>query len=1766
MVEEQGRSIGIGADVVLEFRKSIAKIQAFGEQMELLDARFGRINQRIDTMRSSLSSLSAQTTRATGSNLRKQIEGEISNLIAANGLALTAVGKAPLNIKRETIRHLFAKVDAELNRAILKQIGNIYDKIDPSYNAGAIPIGKDEFNELNREIARLVKLQVSNLMDSIRKYGGELISKDNLVGLQLDISKGTVKEILLSIRNQIKPLLLNPAVDIAGSSINFEQKDLKGLLNSIRTKVKESLSVDLDGALGGSRHNVQGELNKTAVKINSLLEDYVKRIETGLNGLDHRSVAISINSLSKRLQNYIAKELKTTPEKIMRELGTIDMSSAQGYELSRQFSSLERTINSKISSGTNNMMNDLKQSVRDVEIQLSGSLKRYLINEINNLNNEIVNKIKGSLNQQFSNIKAEVATDPLSINSSRISHMASSGGGGNLSNTYNTVNNAGNTLRQSSTWDYTDTSISRDANINSAGIEGAIINTIRHVVAGSMIDAPSMAMYQAFDNFKTSQLEQLKFLQNIALKENYKNSEGNTDWRRVEADIGNLTDDMKDMSNFYALNYGELSQVAAAASRLTSDKEEALIFTEQASKIYRLDNESDLVGTIAPGLEAIMAQFKLSVWELDDVVAAFVVATNMSNATSEEIMQAIARSGAALYSSGVGADEAIALNAIAIQRSGQSGEMIGNMFKTVADRITSPSVVESLKRKDIEVYETNDLGLDVPKSLIDILADIAKEASGSSTREDEIVRIMLADDGGNHNSKVMSFLDDMNVNGTNEFNFFKMMKDINESQEIPDMLVAMLSRRMGSPVVTMERAGVSVTNALVSILEEINHGVQTLAKNSNNLSTGTKDNTDTISSLVTTIVNAIVGSGDMYGFKKLGQWGDYEGHRANSEMRQRFLGGQTPTGRQVYGATRFIDNYLADNSHKGRNLSAQMASAPFYQGAMRNNVLRPYFEELANMDNDRRREIRQYARDNGRISNMSDLFSVMDESRGYCRGSRTTMTVDEVHQRSAYYARSLTASRALDNVFDRSFANNLVNTLSDRDSFNRMGNSDRHAATRLASMDDGGRRHFESFLDEQYRSTGRVIRDIGELNTALDSYDERNRRAVVTNRQGSDSYSILSRAIRDVGQEAERSTKGHLQSFMDFIDTIPHRARGAVGAIGGIARGLAGFAAQLGVELVVDDMISGIVQDIMMTPEDRAIRDHRTRYNDVAERQIEYFGENSTIGGQFKGALRLVVDEVRDWYTPGNVHIGVGDFMAYDAEMRQWMQQNYGTVDWREAVEIENSARRANNPNAPSFTSIDLNRKFLDESGHNYELQRLEEGKFIRNYKETSISDAQQAEYKRKAEEARKAWENQMYKDGQLQYFSIDQMKTRIKERVKDVQMSSNLDQMNALLSGMKSDSEEYLKLRLDAIKKEREAYNEELTVISKFVDSRKEEVQNLEQNGKRWTTDGNGNKIETEEYKMSSQALKDAEAKQHEVSKEIKPLKNELDLNEQRTSLEWYIDNAQRGMARAQARRTYKDTIGSLFVDTESSEYIGSRIGSSQTMINEMTAELESLKAQNLADPDNKLEDAILGLKQQIADAQVEVKNLRLQKLTSWRTGFGNDMDDLEIKYLQQRVNLGGASDDSFISRNLRLRELQERRGLIEENLAQRKAELDDTTNKEEYDQVMKDIRDLTKQSLQTQLGIQQELKNQGSTFNLPDGIRVMSQYDYMASRGTHSSMSAQLGDMHVQIMLPNITENSGSQQLNRIGQHLGQGLAQGRLQALRTQLYASPHDYRTF
>lgn len=1784
-------SIGLQADVLLDFTQTTNNINDFVASMREFDDAFGNIDDRIRTLRNSLSSLSGDNGVLSANTLRDRIEQQV-NLALQSEVIFEKMGNKPINIKKDTLNNIYSKVNSELNAVMLQQAESIKIEIDPSYRNNAIPLGSQQMGALNKEIANLIKTQVSNMTESFKKgQSGQALSDDALNNVALEVSKTSVRSIVASIKRQIMPIILNPTVDIQEQTLQFTDKDINRLREEIYNRIKDSLRIDLKD----TDANMSSSLNSIAKTIDKEVLNYTKSIKDGIQTIDPSATRVSLTDMSQRVQRMMAKSMGISLEELQTESPRLKYSDVMGAEMQRQVSALDKVVTDKLSKGMSSISKNIKERLNEVNITDSkevGTLQQHIIRELTKINNQIVNKVRETVDMQFQALRQSV--DSVNVEPSQLKREAKlrsiANGGSRQVNNYSTTNIINN---QRSTDSYAgDPYARRDNYYNGFGLEGAITNTVRHIIAGSMVGAPMMAVYSALESFKTVQEEQLKVMQNMALKDEYR-TDGNTNWGKVQVDSTSLMSNVRGLSNFYALEYSQMAQVAAIASRLTEDKQGAQQFTDQAAKIYRLDNESDLVGTIAPGLEAIMAQFGLSVWELDNVVKAFAVATNKTKATSDDIIKAMMRSGSALNSSGVTAEQAIALNAIMIQRSGLSGENIGNALKTVAARASMPSVVNGLAGKGIDVYKTNEMGLREKKSLIEILQDIAKISNGQYTGGDETAKMLLDIGGGYQYSKIMPVLQDMVKDGGSQLNFDKIMVDIESMTD--ERLATMLTKTMESPTVIMQRSGISVTNALTSILDEMSPEIIRLSRNITNLSGAVEDNADKIAAVINILVDALVGFAGLQGIKYIGSKTGYAEKKAQADLMQGYMGGtylrnnpmiagldeKSNTGRR-YGGVDFVATHMLRKDDEGKKIADTMRSKQFYNLAINNSMLRGYMEELAALNDTRRRELRRYVQDFGEAESIADVFAIMDESRGYRRNK--TQNTNDIISRADKSIEFINSKQSLE-VFSKEFAYEL----SDAIRMASLGDDRTNGvATKYLNMDDSKRNNFNTYLATNVKEGGFEVTDFETLSAKMDEYQERNKKMVRTNRDSMDSFYDLRKSVYFVADEMENGAKKGRSSFMKFLDDIPSKSRAAAGAIKTLSASFASISWQLAALAAVGDVITTLSSNALLTDSQKEIEEFRTKNNKDTDKGMKYLDamdknvfEKDFLSGSVSAFWDTGIFLLSDLYGRGfNIFTGTkSKEVATDDifKLNTWATEKYGGSTIIGALANANKQAKKADPNARELTYQDLGKMYLDETGKTQKLTELEQKNFLEEYKKSAVAEAEAETRRLKEQAAKDAWSKEARARGELEYFTSDAINESISSDTSTIQAEQNANQLKSLINGYKSDSAEYMKIRIDAIKKEQKLYKDWITDFKEYVAMLDSGLIELENAGKRYKLDENGNMIkkddgtyeETSEYTIQKEAAESNRTRLNDLQKEFQPKIDELELEKNKLVIDTAVASVNKEVSRISSLRNYRDTLDSLSMDTTSRNYLDSKLINAQDSIRAMKEQLAIFKDEikGQLDPDDKITDAITSLEQQIASAQVEVKNLRLQRLTSWKEPFNDKLEYVDIKYLQKQVALGGVSSDSPILQNLRISEYNDRLAIITSELAGRRKELSSANNEEEINQINKDIRDLTKQSLQTQISIQQELKNiSGGTFNLPDGVRALTEFDYMASKSTHSNFSIQSGDMYVNVTLPNVTSNMSSQELASIGATLGKGIAQGRNVQLRNQLSGNPYAYRTY
>lgn len=1729
----------IQSDVILEFQKSIDNMARFGQEMETLDARFGRLDQRIDAMRSSLSGLQTQVSRGAGGNLRQSLTNELNNLISGNGIVLQQLGSAGLTIKRETLKDVFDKVEVELNQELRKYVRNMHIDIDPNYASGQkLPISNEDFNEINREVAKVIKLQIKNLVNAIQRYKSNLIKPDALEGLQITVGKETVLAFVNKIKNEVLHKLANPNIAEV-SDMKISKADLGKVIKEAKTKIMKALDVDLPELSG---LDVSASVKRIPKEIDENLKEYVNKTVAGINGAIAGKAEIPIGDLSKKVKRILARELDTTVDQLDK-LGSVDLGSVRGAELKAQLERVAKTIDKKLSKSIQEEIDGVVKAINDVEITPEPKLKRHLVNQINRINNSLINKIREQVDIQVNSIIQEineVQSRPKGLN--RDAQIRNAGdldlprrrtggsgdGGGGYSDDTRRRATVSHGASDKDTW---------GGLANGVGMQGAIINTIRHVLAGSMVGAPMMMMYQAVETFKTVQIEQIKMMQNLMLKDDYQKSDGRggmmQDSGKVQATVTDLQRFVGQQSMYYGTDYNQLTEVAGIASRLLDTPAEMKKFVQLSAQMQTIDPGSNIVN-IATGMESVMAQFGLNIGQMQKELAEPLAAvTQVTNATVEQIMDALKRSGSTMENSNVDPETAVVLAATSIQSTGLEGANIGNFYNSILNRLQSEGALSKLDELRINPYNIDEkTGAKELRPADQILTEVAQKLSTAddASKRDTYQALFGAYQG----SKGAATVNQMMVK------FAETLEKVRQFNE--DSYVNMITQSLDNPLVNVNRARESWSVALNNIVTDLSPVINRVSYAMMNLADKVSQNADTLIAFGDAMAHVLVGMLMMRGIKwGAGKvWGNVSGNADIHRQRSGFINNiEDLRGRGLLGD---------DFESYGRKDVKRMQSDPVLQG---------YLRELNGMSQQQSEHFKQYLdKNNIRANDLPTLFAAMDEARSWTPDK--DIDDDEAYKRAQQYNNRLSTRPELANVIDPNFLRTLNNSTANRGSYdNHIANVEGYAqmSKQMSGMSQRDFDGFEESLMERHRNGLPPVSDIESLNRALDDYKRTQQEVNQASRQASPTYNSVSNAIRGMNEQMSR-TQRMSSGFTKFLKDLPNLGRGALSSVKDLAGGIAKLAAEIAAAIGLAEGAKALSESYLATDDQRKLIQADDVQNDMK-------ALGNTLKAMDKGGAANVWNGITGLYysalngiskglggTPSNAgaaeirgEIGnmndlglIGEMMTYYG----YSGSNYDFASWL--------TKRTNAAGDP-ISVEDSVAEFYANSGKADDVKKLREEAAIKQYEQNKLKEAEEQELE---EKARKAYEEKYGKDNGTKFPTInpDEVISRVNDNLTKIKNQNTVQTLNNLMGGMKTDSEEYISMRQQQVKSIKSVLDDEIKVIDTFINNATTIMANTEEG--------------SDEYNAAKEARDRLKEQKQEIldSEEADILQQEY--QQEQEAMQSRMGRVTKDLQRIDLLTQAKELAAAYNMDTNSKAYYDTMKSITLNKIASMKEELAQLQEiQTYGDLSEEQANQVLQLQNSIANEQAKIKEFDLATISLGRQRVADNNSERENELLELKLRTGNPDDSSPILRNKRIANAKAEVADINAEIAKLQAR--NPTTEGETKKIQQEIRDLQKQSLQAQLGILDEMKASAGTFNLPDGVSPMTRYEYLTRNNTHNTTTIGTGDVTVNITLPNVTNGMTPSQLQQVGQSIGQGLSVGRVGSLRSQQAMNPSNYRS-
>lgn len=600
-----------------------------------------------------------------------------------------------------------------------------------------------------------------------------------------------------------------------------------------------------------------------------------------------------------------------------------------------------------------------------------------------------------------------------------------------------------------------------------------------------------------------------------------------------------------------------------------------------------------------------------------------------------------------------------------------------------------------------------------------------------------------------------------------------------------------------------------------------------------------------------------------------------------------------------------------------------------------------------------------------------------------------------------------------------------------------------------------------------------------------------------------------------------------------------------------LAGGIAGLINEIVVKQVLEEASKNINANTIMSDEDRLAAEASSREDKLtqAKNVFKAYGPDGDGGKILSSLVKQIENSISNgvgWVTGGDTG---RDALLQPSEVkksiREYAAQKYGQKITTDNLEIV--------VNANGQTLDEFYKEWDEATGYTKETRKIKQASYRKKEERTRIEKKDQDEVKKELDvkEAKSSKEQGTPSTiGTVGEDQRESLKQKIIDRISTVKNENTVQTLTALLGGMRTDSEQYFDMRRDQVRKMRAVLSEELKLYDNHIHALTQIIAK-----------------EPKGSQKAKDAQKELDKTKAERTKRAASI--ELDILQENWNLQQELFQKRLGRVQKQVQRTEqtsqnKELIAGISMDRESREYLNQMLSITKGKVSGLRRELESMRAIYAnGDMSEEKAQAIRNLENSIASENLKVKELNISKIGTYRQGLQDKASERENNYLREKLKRGGADDETPAMRMLRIRMAKQESEDIDNTIKQLKADLSGK-GVEEQKKVQQEIRELTKQQLQAQLNILQEMKTTAGTFNLPDNVQAMSYYEHVTRNQTHSTYSIGNGDVNVNITLPNITNGMTTAHMAQLGAAFGSGLASGRNGGLRNQMLMNTVGYR--
>jgi len=492
-------------------------------------------------------------------------------------------------------------------------------------------------------------------------------------------------------------------------------------------------------------------INESVLRYVSNYVHYVSRLIREFTA-EVDNFSVSKKSLNADVRKSIAQKLDMSVKDWMKDGN--EMSGDEDFKniLHESVNSIYRKFHDVVQSHTSDIIKEYKTELKNVKLEPDTSVVYFLADQLHDMQSAITKKIRDVLRAQFNAMKDELKAMRIGTQSMGyevpkgvvnelertqkaqvvqqivVANQVPRDGGGYVGR-YTAYNNGYSKQNFGNEGSYGNGTDYYNETKSAESFKKSIVNTMRYIMAGSLMGVPSMLLYQAFDSAKTYDYEMEKARQNFMIDGGKATLAGNgfssKDVNRSVQDIGIMN----------GVSMDDSAKAFQIASRTTDNSAQALQVTREITKMKSLE-DIDIIKA-SEGLESVLKQWGQKAGASKDMTNMMIIGSNISNASIEDILDAQSRSGALFNQNlkGMGTAEkfatSVALTSIFKQATGRSGTEAGTFFKAMLQRPYTKqgrqeleTMSEDKRFKDLNPYYTDKDGVKRQKNFLDLFGSI----------------------------------------------------------------------------------------------------------------------------------------------------------------------------------------------------------------------------------------------------------------------------------------------------------------------------------------------------------------------------------------------------------------------------------------------------------------------------------------------------------------------------------------------------------------------------------------------------------------------------------------------------------------------------------------------------------------------------------------------------------------------------------------------------------------------------------------------------------------------------------------------------------------------------------------------------------------------------------------------------------------------------------------------------------------------------------